>query len=108
MRFGKKQVNNIIDQVVEAVNKRYAESEHDYELETSIKLIREEHLLIDRRVSSLPEYTTSIVKDFLELKLSYKDIMLKYHCSQRSLRGLLAECADSDDRVWKEIESRRH
>jgi hypothetical protein len=108
MRYSKKQVNKIIDRVISAAHAAELGLEHNVKFEKRVELIREEHLLIDRRVSALPEYTTSIVSDFLELKLSYKDLMEKYHCSGRNLRGLLMECGESDDRVWREIESRRH
>ena len=107
MRYGKKQVNKIIERILSAAYKTELGLENSTQFEHELELIKEEHLLIDRRVSSLPEYTTQIVADFIEFKLSYKDIMLKYKCSQRNLRGLLAQCADSDDRVWQEIELRR-
>ena len=106
MRFGKKTVNKIIDRVVAAANCSVNFDSCAFEKE--VETIREEYLLVDRRISSLPEYTSNIVADFLDFKLSYKDIMEKYHCSQRSLRSLLWDCADADDRVAKEIELRRH
>lgn len=107
MRYGKKQVNKIIDRILSAAYATELGLENSVKFEHELEMIKEEHLLIDRRVSSLPEYTTEIVQDFIDYKLSYKDIMLKYKCSQRNLRGLLAECADNDERVWQEIELRR-
>ena len=108
MRYGKKQVNKIIDRIMSAAYATELGLENNHNFENELEMIKEEYLLIDRRVSSLPEYTSNIVADFIEFKLSYKDIMDKYHCSQRSLRSLLWDCADSDDRVAQEIELRRH
>jgi len=108
MRYGKKKVNVIIDLVLEAAYETKLGLEHDVKFEKRVEMIREEYELVDRRVSALPEYISDILKDFLEARLSYKDIMLKYHCSERNLKGLLLECAESDDRVWQEIDVRRH
>lgn len=102
MRYSKKHVNEIVDQIL-----RECEVELDTHYE-SIELIREEHLLIDRRKSSIPEYRSDILRDFMQLKLSYKDLMKKYHCSMRTVKSLLMECAETDERVWAEIEYRRH
>ena len=108
MRYGKHKVNEIINTILEAAYKTGLGLEHNIKFEKRVEMIREEHELVDRRVSSLPEYISDILKDFLELRLSYKDMMLKYHCSERNLKGLLLECAESDDRVWNEIDERRH
>jgi hypothetical protein len=108
MRYGKKKVNKILNEVLAAVYSTELGVEHNHKFLTMLELIKEEHLLVDRRVSSLPEYTTAIIIDFIEYKLSYKDIMKKYHCSQRSLIGLLVDCAEGDGRVRAEIEFRRH
>ena len=40
--------------------------------------------------------------------ISAKEIMRKYHCSMRTVRGLLMELAEDDERVYNEIELRRH
>ena len=107
MRYGKKHVNEIINRILKAAEDTGLGVENNFKFGKELELIKEEFMLVDRRVSSLPEYTSNIVRDFVEFKLSYKDIMEKYHCSQRNLRGLLMDCADGDDRVWKEIVSRR-
>lgn len=104
MRYSKTHVNEIIDQAVEAYQRAKTMSAFAKELE----LIREEHLLVDRRKSALPAYTADVLHDFMELKLSYKELMVKYHCSMRTVRGLLLECAENDERVYNEIEIRRH
>ena len=104
MRYSKKHVNEILDQVIEAVKSKF-----DYPtIDSQIEMIREEHLLVDRRKSSIPEYRTDILRDFMQLKLSYKDLMKKYHCSMRTVKSLLLECAETDERVYNEIEYRRH
>ncbi len=108
MRYGKNRVNIIIDAILKAAYKTGLGLENNVKFEKRVEMIREEYELIDRRISSLPEYTSNILKDFLELRLSYKDLMLKYHCSERNLKGLLLECAESDDRVWHEMDVRRH
>ena len=108
MRYSKKHVNKIIELILDKAFSHELGLEHSIKFDKEVSLIKEEHLLIDRRLSSLPEYATAIVKDFLERGLSYKSIMVKYHCSQRSLISLLDECAENDDRVRSEIEDRRH
>ena len=105
MKYSKKHVNEIIDQIIETVYE--AQANHKPPA-NGIELIREEHLLIDRRKSSIPMYRTEILHDFMALKLSYKELMRKYHCSMRTVRGLLMECAEDDERVYNEIEFRRH
>ena len=105
MRYSKKHVNEIIDQVVKAFEEVNGLS---YEEEKAVDLIKEEHLLIDRRISSLPEYKTEVVRDFMETSLSYKELMKKYHCSMRTVKALLLKCAENDERVYDEIELRRH
>ncbi len=106
MRYSKTHVNEIIDQVMAIINECV---NNDQVIDTSaIELIREEHLLIDRRKSSIPTYRTEILRDFMEFKLSYKELMAKYHCSQRTVKSLLLECAEDDERVYNEIEYRRH
>ncbi|MBW2663727.1 MAG: hypothetical protein JRD93_17560 [Deltaproteobacteria bacterium] len=106
MRYSKTHVNEIVDQVVEvfneAINNQQVVDEH------ALEMIKEEHRLIDRRKSSIPEYRTEILRDFMEMKFSYKELMKKYHCSMRTVRSLLLECAEDDDRVYAEIEFRRH
>ena len=106
MRYSKKHVNEIITEVIKALEEFNGES--CYEELKEIELIREEHLLIDRRTSSLPEYRSDVLRDFMELKFSYKELMMKYHCSMRTVRSLLMECAENDERVYNEIELRRH
>jgi len=109
MRYSKTHVNEILDQVINAVHDRYAETEmQDLALADAIGLIREEHLLVDRRKSSIPEYTNEIVFDFVTLKLSYKELMAKYHCSMRTVRSLLIAEAEHNDHVEAELEYRRH
>ena len=104
MRYSKKHVNEIVDAVVEA----FSEIPMDrYNAERQVELIREEHLLVDRRTTSLPEYASEVVHDFVELKLAYKELMSKYKCSMRTLKKLLHECSESDPRVYEEIEYRR-
>jgi hypothetical protein len=106
MRYSKRHVNEIVDSVMEVfINLPDVDQ---YDCERKIELIKEEHLLVDRRVSSLPEYATSVVKDFMELKLSYKELMAKYHCSLRTLQRLLLECSENDQRIYDEMEFRRH
>jgi len=102
MKYSKKHVNEIVDQVLDVVVNANAWPEKELEL------IREEHLLIDRRKSSIPEYRSDILRDFMKLKLSYKELMKKYHCSMRTVRGLLIECAEDDERIAAEMEYRRH
>ena len=106
MRYSKTHVNEIVDQVMEAVED--AVSKGHFVDDAIIELIREEHRLIDRRKSSIPEYRSDILRDFMELKFSYKELMAKYHCSMRTVRSLLLECAEDDERVYNEIEARRH
>ena len=102
MRYSKTHVNEIVDQILN-------ECHIDIQLYGgAIVLIREEHRLIDRRKSSIPEYRNEILRDFMELKFSYKELMGKYHCSMRTVRSLLLECAEDDERVYNEIEQRRH
>ncbi len=107
MRYSKTHVNEIIDQVVEAAIKEELGVEFG-DFPKNLELIREEHLLIDRRKSSIPEYQTDIIHDFMTLKFSYKELMKKYHCSMRTVRTLLMECGEDDPRIWAEIEYRRH
>lgn len=102
MRYSKTHVNEIVDAIIVILKSDRMDCDHQ------INLIKEEHRLIDRRLSSTPEYRTEIVHDFLELKYSYKDLMKKYHCSMRTVRSLLLDCAEDDERVYNEIEFRRH
>jgi len=104
MRYSKTHVNEIVNQVIEV----FANMVDLALTGDEIELIREEHRLIDRRKSSIPEYRTEILRDFMEFKLSYKELMKKYHCSMRTVRSLLLECAEDDERVYAEIEFRRH
>jgi len=106
MRYSKKHVNEIIEQIMNELNFQGCCDEAGNE--KALELIREEHLLIDRRISSLPEYRSDILRDFMVLKLSYKDLMRTYHCSERTVKALLMECAEDDERVYAEIEFRRH
>ncbi len=107
MRYGKREVNMIIDQMVVAARMAGKEVvEFDTKFEHTVDMIREQHKLIDRRISSLPEYTTEIIIDFLEKELSYKELMRKYHCSERTLKTLLHGAALVDDRVKAEVELR--
>jgi len=103
MRYSKTHVNEIIDQILNSIDDDSFSVPWD-----EIELIREEHRLVDRRKSSIPTYRTEIVRDFMEFKLSYKELMAKYHCSQRTMRSLLLECAEDDERVYAEMELRRH
>ncbi len=106
MRYSKTHVNEIIAQIMKVV---YDCVEIDQVINPeAIEMIREEHRLIDRRKSSIPTYRTEILRDFMEFKLSYKELMAKYHCSQRTVKSLLLECAEDDERVYDEIEYRRH
>jgi len=107
MRYSKTHVNEILALVAGAINDA---NPHDEFLMPSyeIEIIKEEHLLIDRRISSLPEYTTEVLKDFMSNKYSYKELMKKYHCSMRTVKSLLLSCAENDERVYHEIEIRRH
>ena len=106
MRYGKRQVNEILDKVLDAAKTAIAE-QNQYYLEKQVELIREEHLLVDRRKSALSEYTADILFDFLTLKMSYKELMEKYHCSFRNLRNVLDECAENDVAVADEMQLRR-
>jgi len=105
VRYSKTHVNEIIDQVMEAMPIPEVDA---HIFENQLMLIREEHLLVDRRKSSIPEYQTDIIYDFMTLKFSYKELMKKYHCSMRTVRTLLMECGEDDPRIWAEIEYRRH
>ena len=105
MRYSKTHVNEIVDQILNVISDLSMEIPT---FEKEIELIKEEHLLIDRRKSSIPEYRAEILRDFMELKFSYKELMKKYHCSMRTVRSLLLECAEDDPRVYEEIEFRRH
>ena len=107
MRYGKNKVTMITDEVVATAIRHCPDLADSVEFEREIMLLKEEYELVDRRISALPEYATAVVEDFLEFKLSYKDMMLKYHCSARNLISLLDDCAESDDRVKVEIEARR-
>ena len=107
MRYSKTHVNEIIDQVLNKANESFIAGFNPVAFDNDIRLIREEHLLVDRRVSSLPEYTADILSDFMKLSLSYKELMAKYHCSFRTLRAVLLEAAEQDQRVYDEIELRR-
>ena len=102
MRYSKKHVNEIVDQVITIMKTERMD------IDQQLDLIREEHMLVDRRKSSIPEYRTDILRDFMILKLSYKELMRKYHCSERTVKSLLMECAEDDERVYSEIEFRRH
>jgi len=106
MRYSKTHVNEIVDQVIEVYG--ILPGIDQTEAEHQIEMIREEHMLIDRRKSSIPEYRAEILRDFMKFKLSYKELMAKYHCSMRTVKSLLLECADEDERVYEEIEWRRH
>ena len=108
MRYSKTHVNEIVLQIRMAIYQHIPEAQSNADINKEIELISEEHLLIDRRKSSTPEYRTEIVHDFLVLKYSYKDLMKKYHCSMRTVKSLLMECAEDDVRVYNEIEFRRH
>ena len=108
MRYSKTHVNEILDQVFKAMRETDLGIENNNHFVKELELIREEHLLVDRRKSSLPEYTSLILHDFMERKFSYKELTEKYHCSKRTVRSLLFECAESDERVYNEIEARRH
>ncbi len=101
MKYSKKKVNIIIDQIINCIG-----IEHIIGIENELDFIREEHLLIDRRVSSINEYVGEIIVDFLELKYSYKELMKKYHCSMRTIRSLLIGAAHNDERVKAEIQFR--
>jgi len=107
MRYGKREVNMIVDQLVIAARMSGKDVvKFDVKFEHQVEMIREQHKLIDRRISSLFEYTTGIIIDFLDKELSYKDLMRKYHCSERTLKTLLCGAALVDDRVRDEIELR--
>ncbi len=108
MRYGKMHVMRIIDQVVAAAESAELGIENSAKFQTALELIKEEHLLIDRRTTSLPEYRTNILMDFMDIRMSYKDIMAKYHCSMDTLKKLLIECGENDDRILEEMESRKH
>jgi len=108
MKYSKKHVNEIVDEILNLTIQVLQKSIDTYEFDKEVALLREEHLLVDRRMSSAPEYSSAIIRDFMEFKLSYKDIMKKYHCSMRTLKSLLLECAENDERLYMEIESRRH
>jgi len=102
MKYSKKHVNEIVDQVISIMKADPLDMDHQLEM------IMEEHMLIDRRLSSTPEYRSEILYDFMFHKLSYKEIMKKWHCSMRTVKSLLMECAEADERVYTEIEFRRH
>lgn len=107
MKFTKKQVNEILEKVMDAMKAADLGIENNHKFLHEVKMIREEHLLIDRRKSSLPEYASEIAFDFLNLHFSYKELMAKYHCSFRNLKMLLDELAESDERIAEEIELRK-
>ena len=112
MRYSKTHVNEIVFAVIKAYQEAVLNQvEIDQTIawpNEEIDLIKEEHLLIDRRKSSIPEYRAEILRDFMELKFSYKELMDKYHCSMRTVKSLLLECAEDDVRVYNEMEFRRH
>ena len=108
MRYSKAQVNEIVNKILDAVKATDLGAENNADFQYRLEMIREEHLLVDRRKSSIPEYRNDILRDFMDVKRSYKDIMRKYKCSMRTLRSLLDECAEDDPRVAEEIELRRH
>ena len=107
MRYSKTQVNEIVDQVMGAAHDNF-DTDLDDGFAAAVDLIREEHLLVDRRLSSIPEYLNDIVFDFVTLKLSYKELMAKYHCSMRTVRSLLMEESESNEQVAAELKYRRH
>lgn len=108
MRYTKTKVNKIIDRIIDAVSESDSAVGNDIKLLSKISMIKEEYLLVDRRVSSLPEYTSEIIHDFINNQHSYKELMKKYHCSFRTLMVTLNDGAVSDDRIRDEIELRRH
>ncbi len=108
MRYSKTHVNEIVHLVINAADRIAPALSTDATFQHDLELIREAHLLIDRRTSSIPEYRSEIIRDFMELKLSYKELMKKYHCSMRTVRSLLLECAEDDERIYNEMEFRRH
>lgn len=107
MKYSKKHVNEILDQVFNSMKATGLGIENNHNFVKDLELIREEHLLVDRRKSALPEYASEIAHDFLNLHLSYKELMEKYHCSFRNLRSVLFELAEDDERIYNEIELRR-
>lgn len=108
MRYSKTHVNEIVNKVIELAEETQLGIENSLTFQRDLELLKEEHLLIDRRKSSIPTYRTEILRDFMEFKLSYKELMTKYHCSMRTVKSLLLECAEDDQRVYDEIEYRRH
>lgn len=107
MRYTKTQVRGIVDEVVRAMEGAELGIENNTHFQRELELIKEAHLLIDRRLSPLAEYRTDVLRDFMETRLSYKDIMRKYHASLQTIKTLLAECAENDERVNEEIEARK-
>jgi hypothetical protein len=106
MRYTKTQVNGIINEILYIAYKTGLGLENSIHFTRDLELIKEQHLLIDRRKSAIPEYRSEILRDFMEFRMSYKDIMNKYHCSERTVKALLQECAEEDGRVMKEMEFR--
>lgn len=107
MRYAKQTVNKIVNRVIDAFKSADLGIENNHHVMEKIELIREEFQLVDRRTSSLEEYTTEIVYDFMKNQFSYKELMKKYHCSFYLLMKVLEDCAESDPRVAKEIDFRR-
>jgi hypothetical protein len=104
VRYSKKHVNEIIDQIVYNL---LSDEIDTYKIQEAVTLVKEEHKLIDRRTSALPEYASEVVHDFMKRQMAYKELMKKYHCSFRTLNTLLLECAESDPRIYEEMELRR-
>jgi len=104
MRYGKCKINKIIDQIVIAARMSGKDVvEFDVKFEHQVEMIREQYKLIDHRSSALPEYTTEIIIDFIDKQLTYKELMSKYHCSERTMKTLLHGAALVDDRVKDEV-----
>ncbi len=108
MRYSKTHVNEIVNAVITLAEETQLGIENNALFQRDLEMLKEEHLLIDRRKSSIPAYRTEILRDFMEFKLSYKELMSKYHCSMRTVKSLLLECAEDDERIYAEIEYRRH
>ena len=103
MKYGKKKVNRIIEQILEIVYHDASISDNAFE---KIEFVREEHLLVDRRTSNTRYYLSEIINDFAGHKMSYKDLMKKYHCSERTMKGLLQGIVDANPAVKDEMEFR--
>jgi len=106
MIYSKRKVNEIIDHIITSINEDVARVNYSVD-DDAVNLIREEHGLIDNRTTAIVTYASDIRWDFVTLRLTYKELMEKYHCADRTVRTLLVGMAEDDSELAIEIESRR-